>query len=122
PEYPDVNVGFAKPETQALCEAARNAVPPASDWPSAAEAAGLKSCLSESLYEGIGMKKDPVRARKCALLEMATHRTTGPEFSGPHILMMIYANGEGVRRDYDIATHWACALTESALDIETLTA
>jgi uncharacterized protein YecT (DUF1311 family) len=75
----------------------------------------LKGCASEDLYYGIGMPRDYVQARQCAILE----RRRGDElvFGGSAILMMIYANGDGVSRNLDLAIRFACAIESSSLEL-----
>jgi uncharacterized protein YecT (DUF1311 family) len=94
--------------SKAICRSVLNRDPPAADRPDARTAASLKGCDSEKLYYGIGMKADPVKARQCAFLE----RDAGDEvvFGGSTMLMTIYANGLGAKRDLDIATHLACGI------------
>jgi len=94
--------------SRALCRKLRNREPPASDRPDSATAASLKGCDSEALYYGIGMPADPVRARQCAFLE--ADRDEGGVFSGRTMLMTVYANGRGAKRDLDVATHLACGI------------
>jgi hypothetical protein len=95
-------------ESKALCRKVRGREPPASDRPDAATAAALKGCDSEALYYGIGMPADPARARQCAFLE-AQAEPDGV-LTGRTMLMTIYANGRGARRDLDIAIHLACGI------------
>lgn len=73
---------------------------PAADLPTAAErqafTAAPRAC-SDFLH-GFGVKKDPVQARKCCLAKDACFTD----------LAMIYANGWGVKRNYDLAARFAC--------------
>jgi len=98
--------------SRALCAKLINAEPPAADHPTPAEARALKDCDSEALYYGIGMPADPVKARKCAILEDQREPYGGPSqpYYGRAMLAIIYANGIGARQDYDVAVHMACAL------------
>jgi uncharacterized protein YecT (DUF1311 family) len=108
----------ASPEyasSKAICRQARGREPPAADAPSAAEAASLKGCSSEALYYGIGVKADPVKARQCAFLEIREKRDDAP-FSGRTMLMTIYANGVGAKRDFDVATHLACGIEGAPME------
>jgi hypothetical protein len=57
-----------------------------------------------------------VAARKCAYLEME-HGELPRAFAGPTILTMIYANGKGVPRDYDLALKFACEAPGAPGDI-----
>ncbi|TFI57233.1 DUF1311 domain-containing protein [Sphingomonas parva] len=95
-------------ESKAICRALKAKEPPRADRPDAKAVAALRGCDSEALYYGIGMKADPVKARQCAFLE----RDAGDDgvFGGSIMLMTIYANGVGARRDLDVATHLACGI------------
>lgn len=101
--------------SKALCAQARDREPPAADRPDAAAAAALKDCDSEALYYGIGVKADPVRARQCAFLE-AEREAQGGGIYGRTTLMTIYANGVGVKRDYDVAIHLACGVEGAPME------
>jgi hypothetical protein len=100
--------------SKALCRQLRKHEPPAADRPDAATAASLKGCDSEALYYGIGMPADPVRARQCAFLE--AEGEDGGVFSGRTMLMTIYANGAGAKRDLDVAIHLACGLDGAPME------
>jgi len=71
----------------------------------AAALAALAQCSSTRLYYGIGMASDPVRARQCAL---AATDGDQPFNEGRGVLMMVYANGQGVASDYVLARKAAC--------------
>ena len=103
-------------ESKAICRRVLHRDPPAADRPDARTAAALKGCDSEKLYYGIGMKADPVRARQCAFLEMQK----GDElvFGGRTMLMTVYANGVGAKRDLDVATHLACGLEGAPAEVD----
>lgn len=107
---------FASTETQNACKEWMKTEFPASDRPAAEEAAELGGCVSEDLYYGIGRHADPVKARKCAYLEM--NANTDYVFSGKAILMMIYANGKGVRHNTDLALRLACEIEGAPAEIE----
>jgi uncharacterized protein YecT (DUF1311 family) len=102
-------------DSKALCRQLKDREPPASDRPDAATAASLKDCDSEKLYYGIGVKADPVRARQCAFVE-AGREEQGAAFSGRDMLMTIYANGVGAKRDYDVAIHLACGVQGAPME------
>jgi uncharacterized protein YecT (DUF1311 family) len=87
---------------------------PEADRPDAAARKALKGCSSEALYYGLGMPADPVRARQCAFLELEAADSRGRferVFSGRVMLMTIYANGVGAKRNLDIAIDQACQLS-----------
>lgn len=101
--------------SKALCRQLEDREPPPADRPDAATAASLKDCDSEKLYYGIGMKADPVRARQCAFVE-AARQEQGAAFFGRDMLMTIYANGVGAKRDYDVAIHLACGVQGAPME------
>jgi Lysozyme inhibitor LprI len=93
------------------CETLKTIPLPLDDQPSTATLASLKGCSSEALYFGIGLAKDPGRARQCAYLEREGPDNGWPNlFSGTGMLMTIYANGVGADRNFDVAMRFACEL------------
>jgi uncharacterized protein YecT (DUF1311 family) len=111
-DWADFNAEWANsPEyatSKALCASLRTREPPAADRPTPAQSAALRDCSSEALYYGIGMPADPERARLCAFTEVDAGADR--PFAGRGMLMAIYANGVGARRDLDVAIHLACGL------------
>jgi hypothetical protein len=101
------NPQFAR--SQALCRAVAGRQPPAADRPDPAAAASLASCDAEALYYGIGVARDPARARLCAFTQNPTDQMLEP-FAGRAMLMTIYANGEGATRNLDLAIRMACTI------------
>lgn len=93
--------------SQAICRAVARRAPPAADRPAAATAAQLLGCDAEAHYYGIGVPRDPARARQCAFTQLPTDPMLEP-FAGKAMLAVIYANGEGAVRDLDLAIHLAC--------------
>ena len=70
--------------------------PPAADRPRAAQPPlPLRGCDAEALYYGIGVRRDPARARACAFTQAPSQSLTLEPFSGRAMLMTIYANGAG---------------------------
>jgi uncharacterized protein YecT (DUF1311 family) len=93
------------------CEQYKNVSILAADLPSAGDRKQLASCVSEDLYFGFEKPADPVRARKCAYLEREKAEKKGVEgsiFSGAGLLAMVYANGKGAARNFDLALKFAC--------------
>lgn len=76
---------------------------PASDKPSVAQEKGLKNCEAERFYYGIETKIDYVKARYCAYSTQSQEKS--PNYG---VLMMLYANGQGIARNYKIAKKAAC--------------
>jgi uncharacterized protein YecT (DUF1311 family) len=72
-------------------------------------------CDSSSFYFGIGRDKDYTLARACAFIERINHvDKDGSLFTGPGILSMVYANGEGTPRDLDLARRFTCEDNEAS--------
>jgi hypothetical protein len=95
--------------SRAICRQLRGREPPAADRPDARAAASLRGCDAEALYYGIGVRRDLARARLCAFTQTPGHPALEP-FAGRAMLITIYANGAGARRDLEIATHLACGI------------
>ncbi|MBN8741547.1 MAG: hypothetical protein BGP24_19390 [Lysobacterales bacterium 69-70] len=98
------------------CAAPAKLAVPAADQPDAAARERLKDCDSESLYYADGGKPDYVQARLCAYVE----RDKGNElvFGGSGVLMMIYANGEGVARNIGLARKFACETAGAPAELD----
>jgi hypothetical protein len=107
-------------ETLRICKSVRDLRPPAADLPTAAEEKALKDCDSQSFYYGLGGPRDLGKARKCALLELRNDPDPNPGrlLTGAGVLMNIYANGAGVPRNLDLATHMACSIPSAVAEIE----
>ncbi|WP_028100753.1 hypothetical protein [Pseudoduganella violaceinigra] len=91
----------------AECEIDMLATYPFSHRPTAEQAAALKDCDADKLYYGIGVHFDYVKARHCAF---ANDRHD--------VLMMLYANGLGVPRNYAVAKMAACRSNALAPETE----
>ncbi len=105
-----------------VCRKLEGREPPAADRPTPAQIKTLKGCDSEALYYGEKGEPDFIKARLCAFWEdregEGSSRTANV-FSGPTILMQIYANGlGGVKRDLDQATAYACDVDGAPAEIE----
>lgn len=81
----------------AECEIDMLATFPFSHRPTAEQTAALKDCDADKLYYGIGVHFDYVKARHCAFAK-----------DNQDVLMMLYANGLGVPRNYAVAKMAAC--------------
>jgi len=91
---------------EAECAALGKLAYPAVDRPSAAQQAALASCDAPALYYGIRQPRDFVKARHCAF----TPDKDDDVFSKKAgVLMMLYANGQGVARNLQLAKKAACA-------------
>ena len=112
-----VSILFASPaqaqgrnnERPAACDRYDSIPAPPSDLPAADERQSLASCSSEELYFGFGAAADPVKARKCAYIEREKASMNPPKvFWGAGLLAMVYANGKGAERNFDLALKFAC--------------
>jgi hypothetical protein len=99
---------ISDPGAKQMCAAVKDVDLPAADRPTPAEEKTLAKCSSVDLYFGFGQAADPVKARKCAYAEM--DRSDKTLIGGKAILMMVYANGIGAARNFDVATKLACSL------------
>lgn len=69
----------------------------------------LSTCDEKALYYGIGHPPDYAAALQCGWFQRAHPQpTSGNMFYGPGVLTMLYANGKGVARNYDLAIRFAC--------------
>jgi hypothetical protein len=101
---------------EGVCDQVKDAAVPTQDRPSPEEAKALQDCSSEDIYYGITRPADPEKARKCAYVEL----DQGDEkvFGGSSMLMIIYANGRGANRNYDLALQFACTLDGAPAEME----
>lgn len=101
---------------EAVCNQVKDAAVPTQDRPSPEEAKALHNCSSEDIYYGITRPADPEKARKCAYVELEQ----GDEnvFGGSSMLMTIYANGRGAKRNYDLALKFACTQDGAPAEME----
>lgn len=104
-------------EWQKTCSQHENIPFPVDDKPSAENVSSLTNCSSYELYYGINQKSDPVKARLCAFDEVDKQREDGP-FSGNAMLMTIYANGIGAKRNLPLAIKLACKVGGAPAEIE----
>jgi hypothetical protein len=105
---------ISDPGARRICAGVKDVKFPAEDRPTAAEAKALGACSSIDAYFGFGMSADAVRARKCAYAEM--DRGATQLLAGKAILMMVYANGKGAQRNFDLALNLACSLGDAPGD------
>ncbi len=95
-------------EVKNICSQTASVSIPVADKPTEKDKQILRECSSNQLYYGYGNPPDPINARKCAYLEFESSNTIDESFYGSSILMMVYANGEGVERNLDLALKFAC--------------
>ncbi|MFN8770288.1 MAG: hypothetical protein ACK5Z5_03355 [Neisseriaceae bacterium] len=84
---------------------------PKNDLPTAKDREALKGCNARNLYYGINTHINYTKARKCALIEFLSNTSSDDFdlFDTANILVMVYANGEEVKRNIDLATKVACS-------------
>jgi len=100
-----------------VCKRYENVSFPAADKPKAEDAATLDKCESYDLYYGFDKAADPVQARLCAYHEMESMKGRDA-FSGIDMLMMIYANGVGAKRNLPLAIKLACKIEGAPAEME----
>lgn len=72
-------------------------------------ASELRKCDETALYYGLGEEPNDAAALQCGWFQRAhPQHSVGNMFYGPGVLTMLYANGKGVPRDYDLAIRFAC--------------
>src|SRR5258708_7541960 len=102
------------PGAKQICASVEQVEIPAEDRPPAAEEKALATCVSLDAYYGFGQPADPVKARKCAYAEM--DRGAKGALTGKAILAMVYANGQGVARNFDVALKLSCTMGDAPGD------
>ena len=102
--------------SKALCRKLEDGEPPAADRPTAAQSKALRGCDAEALYYGEGRKPDYAKARICAFGE--ADAADDEVFGGSTILMQLYANGLGVKRNLDVAIGYACRIEGAPAEID----
>jgi hypothetical protein len=105
---------------QEICAKATKAPLPSADEPTASEQPSMKNCSSRDLYYGVKGPQDYAAARKCAYAER-TAKNGGDftfEIAGPAVLMMLYANGDGVPKNLDLALKFACEAGGAPAEID----
>jgi hypothetical protein len=105
---------ISDPGAKKICASVQDVPLPAADRPTPAEEKELAHCSSVDAFYGFGQPADSVKARKCAYAEMAHGDKT--VLGGKAILLMIYANGKDVPRNYDVALNLACTLGDAPGD------
>jgi hypothetical protein len=107
---------ISDPGTKQICAEVKDVELPAQDHPTPVETKALTNCVSEDLYFGFGQPADPAKARKCAYVELERSDKNLP-FGGKVILMMVYANGKGAGRNFDVALKLACQINGAPNDV-----
>ncbi|MDR3501986.1 MAG: lysozyme inhibitor LprI family protein [Legionella sp.] len=92
-------------ETKTLCTSVQNIS--AQDQPDNAQKKLLAQCDASTFYYGFENAADYVQARKCAFIK-----------NDYGVLTMIYANGKGVKPDFNLAIHYACLMEAAPAETE----
>ena len=108
--------GIVDPGARLICAGVKDLQLPPQDQPSSDDKKALANCVSQDLYFGFGQPADPVKARKCAYLEMEQGKDD-LDITGRAILTMVYANGKGADRNLDIALKLACEMKGAPNDL-----
>lgn len=108
------NKGEDKTTPEAICRTVAGLRTPPTDRPATLPPI---DCDSEALYYGVGMRADPSAARDCAFAEAAKPERAAP-IGGAAMLMTIYANGVGAKRNLDVALALACGLDGAPAEFE----
>ncbi len=108
--------GKSDEDWQKICERVKYTPFPAEDRPHPAAIRVLGKCSSDDLYYGFGRPADPEKARQCAYVEMENGDAL--VFGGSSILMTIYANGVGAKRNFDLAIKLACNIEGAPAEVE----
>ena len=96
---------WAKNFQEPMCKKFNTLTIPAADLPTAEEKKALQGCSATNLYYGIGTPIDYVKARQCAFSKKNDQVDLLNDYD---ILAMIYANGQGIKKNLGLATQFAC--------------
>ena len=102
-----------EPNWQAVCDRAVAQPLPEAAQALAEQAAQSKTsdeCNEQVAYYGFGSPPDYQEALRCAYRHRSHPSHVGSFVDGPGTLAMLYANGDGVSRDYQLAIRFACEL------------
>jgi len=89
-----------------ICESSKKTPFPSDDLPTDKDRQAVKDCSSSVLYTGDEfLRPDFEKARKCAYIERENNFEM---LGGSGVLAMIYANGEGVQTNIDLALRFMC--------------
>lgn len=91
------NLAQVSPQIKSVCQQYLQTQVSTADIPADLELESLKNCNATYLYYGIHQPADYTRARQCAFVK----KDYG-------VLTMIYANGKGVSRNWELAIKFAC--------------
>ena len=111
-------------ETNRLaCKSVASLVAPIADQPAPDDRIRLAGCSADTLYHGVSNKPAFIDARLCAFIEI-DYEEHGKLlenldiFGSVGVLMMVYANGQGVARNIPLAKRYACELGGASAELE----
>lgn len=116
PDYPNTSAMGSVADRNAdwyrQCVRVRDVQPPEREAPPAAALHGLRQCRAEERYYDTRERPDATPAewekvRHCAYAE-----------SNAEVQMMLYANGYGVSRNYDLALKYACSVQAAPAEMD----
>ena len=100
---------YSDPNWQQACEKAKTAQIEQPNLQESLPASKLAGCDERELYYGISAKPDYAAALQCGWYERAHPKpNVANMFYGSGVLTMLYANGQAVPRNYDLALRFAC--------------
>ncbi|ADV84980.1 lysozyme inhibitor LprI family protein [Terriglobus saanensis] len=100
---------------EAVCKKVTSAPLAAPELKGPLRAEQLPQCDAEGLYYGFKGAADNAAALQCGWWQRAHPQPTrGDMFYGAGVLTMLYANGRGVAKNYDLALRFACEQTWAA--------
>lgn len=98
-DYPDLA------ESKEICRQFKSVAIPDPNRPDRRAEGGMPGCDAEALYYGIGVPPAPDKAFACAKL------WAGEGYMDSDVILLtIYANGKGAKRDLDTAIAMACTM------------
>ncbi|MFA6303947.1 MAG: lysozyme inhibitor LprI family protein [Legionella sp.] len=101
------NWEFVAEKVKRTCESVKDLTIPLQDMPDEITKKTITTCDSEESYYGFESPPDYVKARHCAIIN-----------HNYDILAMIYANGKGVKSNFDLGIHFACLYGGTGAEID----
>jgi uncharacterized protein YecT (DUF1311 family) len=109
----DIANGSEAVDSTSICQKYAKVSVPQSDVPNEQESKNLPCAGFDDILSPTLTADDAVIARKCAFVQIDQSKIKGEAdfgISGEVVLIMAYANGIGVKKNLDVAIHFACAL------------
>lgn len=100
---------YREPEWKRVCEKATAAPIEQPNLQGPLSTSKLASCNEQDLYYGMRQEPNYPAALQCGWYERIHPKSNEANmFYGPGVLSMLYANGQAVPRNYDLAIRFAC--------------